>query len=263
MGIVSFPSRADLELVGMGSSAAELLRHGWLIGGLAARGRWLKDREVARQLRGGEEYRLFGLQGPVGMARGRRPEVSPGIGIQEVELVARPETTSAQRLIGLSGADGVNPQPRLPAAVEPTLALAVRAAAALSQRGVPRGDVRITGALRVDVDGDGEEDWLSVAASAHVESSLDPAEVRANDYSAVLYARGAAGPARLVAGWFAARAPRGQAPAQYTIDNLLDLDGDGALELIAEWHYYEGGGVDVYRLSGGKPRLVLATEGGL
>lgn len=51
-----------------------------------------------------------------------------------------------------------------------------------------------------------------------------------------------------------------ETPQRYAIAGLLDLNGDGALEIIVETSYYEGGGDEVYGVRNGRARRVLQVE---
>ena len=46
------------------------------------------------------------------------------------------------------------------------------------------------------------------------------------------------------------------------LSHVLDLRGDGVMEIVVECSYYEGGGVEVYRLKDGQAILVLSVSDG-
>lgn len=43
----------------------------------------------------------------------------------------------------------------------------------------------------------------------------------------------------------------------YRLAAILDLNGDGVMEIVVENGYYEGGGVGVFTAEGGEPELIL------
>ena len=43
---------------------------------------------------------------------------------------------------------------------------------------------------------------------------------------------------------------------------LVDANGDGVMEILADYTYYEGGGERLYQLKGEKVELVLAEDWG-
>ena len=51
--------------------------------------------------------------------------------------------------------------------------------------------------------------------------------------------------------------------ASFEIPGVLDLNGDGKLEVIVHSHYYEGAGTTIYDCSGGKCKAVLSVECGV
>lgn len=49
---------------------------------------------------------------------------------------------------------------------------------------------------------------------------------------------------------------------RYVLAGILDLNGDGVMEVIVESSYYEGGGDEVYEIKNGRPRRVLEVVDG-
>ena len=62
---------------------------------------------------------------------------------------------------------------------------------------------------------------------------------------------------KLIDGEFYAKASESQTPYRYEVSGLLDLDGDGRLEIIIYSAYYEGATVTVWRFGEGKLHKVL------
>jgi hypothetical protein len=52
-------------------------------------------------------------------------------------------------------------------------------------------------------------------------------------------------------------------PNVYEVPAVLDLNGDGKLEVIVHSQYYEGSATTIYDCSGGKCKAALSVECGL
>src|SRR5687767_4859342 len=119
--------------------------------------------------------------------------------------------------------------------------------------------VRITRILLVDLDGDGEDEALISATNYFTEDGGVPMDTPApGSYSIVLLRRVVAGKAQteFVAGQLY---PKDQdTPNVYEIPAVLDLNGDGKLEVIVDSQYYEGAASTIYDCSGGKCKEVLS-----
>ncbi len=113
--------------------------------------------------------------------------------------------------------------------------------------------VRITRILRVDLEGDGEEEVLISATNYFSEDKSDhsaapfpeaPIESpRRGSYFVVILRRIVAGKVQtqLVAGEVYPKPDEPVAPNVHQVTAVLDLNGDGKLEVIVHSFYYEGG----------------------
>ena len=52
------------------------------------------------------------------------------------------------------------------------------------------------------------------------------------------------------------------APESYKVVATLDLDGDGKLEVVIAWRYYEGEGTTIYHCDPKKAEALLTVECG-
>ena len=68
---------------------------------------------------------------------------------------------------------------------------------------------------------------------------------------------------QLFTGEFYPKADENAAPSVHEVAGLLDLDGDGALEVLVRSTYYEGGGMTVWQLQKGKLVKVLEIACGV
>jgi hypothetical protein len=104
--------------------------------------------------------------------------------------------------------------------------------------------------VSVDLDGDGHKEDVFCAVSRIGLGSMT--SVRAGDWSCVLLL--GIDPAdtsreRITELQFDTYgAKESAAPTEYHIAGCYDLNGDGRMELLVSWKYYEGNGVDVFAL---------------
>jgi hypothetical protein len=134
--------------------------------------------------------------------------------------------------------------------------------------------VRITRTLRVDLDGDGEEEvqisatnYFSEDKSDHSAAPFPEAPIESpqpGSYSIVILRRVVAGKVQtqLVAGEVYHKPDESVAPNVYQVIAALDLTGDGKLEVIVHSFYYEGGQTTIYRCQPDKVEAVLSVECG-
>ena len=145
----------------------------------------------------------------------------------------------------------------------------------LKVRGIADPKVRITRILRTDLEGDGEEEVLISATNYFAndksnDSSTAPfpeASIYApqrGTYSIVILRRVVDGnvQTKLVAGEVYAKPDQSVAPNVYNLAAVLDLNGDGKLEVIVHSFYYERGQASIYRCEPDKIEAVLSVECG-
>jgi hypothetical protein len=225
-----------------------------LMGGIQ-KGRWLEADALAPMLMGGEKYSLYTLTKRMGQATGAKPNSAgePCNGTNEIALSPKPER-------GIAVAGRWNALPRVPRALS-TNDPAYRQVVAnlLRRRGFNRPKINITQVLRVDLDGDGIEEALISAAHLAEGISINggPMAVHGQlgDYSFVLLRKLVRGKVRdiLLADHFYPRKIEYPAtPMQYEVVAVLDVNGDGKMEVIVRGAYYEGSGSSVFRLIGNK-----------
>ena len=232
----------------------------YLIGGRAGR-KWLDSQKAAPLVKPGETFRLFSFNGEVGRAKGGKPASveEPCPDTHSIKLSTKPENA----IIGIAAP--WNPMPRKPrdaAKTQPVYVQAVREF--LGTRGLANAEVKITRIVRVDLDGDGEEEVLISATNYGGDTGTPGPNTDARGYSFVLLRRVVAGKVQtqLLEGEFYPKAKNFNAPNAYEILAVLDADGDGELEVIVESNYYEGGAVTVFSFDGGKPKDVLTVACG-
>jgi hypothetical protein len=234
---------------------------GYLFGG-SADGKWIKAEKVAKSMKGRTAFRLFGLTQEVGKATAGKPKPAKAEACADMLTVSlSPEPKEG--LIALSAP--WNALPRKPQIADPTQQVYVDAVREfLESRRISDPKVKITRILRVDLDGDGEEELLINATNYFTKDNDVPMEAPAHgSYSIVLLRRAVAGKVQteFVTGQLYPK--DSDTPNVYEILAVLDLNGDGKLEVIVHSQYYEGAATTIYDCSGGKCKDVLSVFCGL
>lgn len=226
-----------------------------LIGGTTA-GRWIDAIRMAELLKGGERYRLFGVKGFIGEVRGEKPKAAPPeeepcSDLREVSVNPSPDKDAS---IAIGGQWNALPRP-VQVLSNSIAAYRDVLARVLAQNGIKSSDAAPAQTLRVDLDGDGTMEVL-IAASNH--SGLATA-AKAGDYSVVLLQKIVKGAVRSipVVSQYHQTAKEFAAVDQYRIVAVLDVDGDGKMEIVVHGHFYEGDWTTIYSVAGEKMQEVM------
>jgi hypothetical protein len=227
-----------------------------LIIGAHAGGKWLSSEQAGKAVEPGRKYRLFTLTGKTGDAVGGKAAPNAEVCPDVWEQTLQPATEKSAIALAVPW----NPMPRTAKASDKTQELYVKAARDfLVGKGITKPVVKITQLLRIDLDGDNEDEVLLSATHYPGEEGESPSQAEAGNYSFVLLRRVVDGKVqtRLVDGEFYPKASESRTPYRYEVSGLLDLDGDGRLEITIYSAYYEGATVTVWRFSAGKLNKVL------
>ena len=254
-----------------GSLAADLhpiveVQSGYLFGAISD-GKWIKADETAKLLTDETAYRVYGLTQALGDAKGGKPKPLEGAPCEEtltVSLSPKPE----KGVIAIAAP--WNALPRKPKVTDTTQQAYVDAVRDfLKTKGIDQPKVKIDEILRVDLDGDGEEEVLISATNYFGKKDRIPMRSPAGSYSMVLLRQVVAGKAetQLVAGEFHPKAYISKegsfdAPSAYKVIATLDLDGDGKLEIVVDSNYYEGQEITIYRYDPKKSESLLSVACG-
>jgi hypothetical protein len=234
----------------------------YLFGG-SADGKWIKAEKAAKSMKGRTSFRVFGLTQEVGKATGDKPTSAKEEACADMLTVSLPSTPN-DGVIALSAP--WNALPRKPQIADPTQQVYVDAVREfLESRRISDPKVKITRILRVDLDGDGEEEVLINATNYFTkDNDVSSDKPALGSYSIVLLRRAVAGKVQteLVAGEVYAK-DESTTPNVYEVPAVLDLNGDGKLEVIVHSQYYEGSATTIYDCSGGKCKAALSVECGL
>jgi hypothetical protein len=239
--------------------------------GASADGKWIKAQEAAKALQDEMTYHVYGLTQSLGEAKGSQPKPSEEdvcSDVLAVSLSPKPEEGA------IALAAPWNALPRKPQVTDRTQKTYVDAVREfLRTKEIEQPKVKIDKIVRIDLDGDGEEEVLISATNYFSKDQSVPMRSRAGSYSMVLLRRVVAGKVetQLIVGEFhpkdypkaAQEEGRFDAPNAYKLIATLDLDGDSKMEIVVHSDYYEGGETTIYRCDPRKVEALLSVACGV
>jgi len=230
--------------------------------GASDNGKWIKPDQAAKSIANETTYQVYSLTEKVGQITAAKPTSAeePCPDTLMVAVSSKPK----DGVIGLAAQ--WNALPRKPVIVNTTQPVYVNAVRDfLKSHGIGDPKVRITRILRIDLEGDGEEEVLINATNYFEKGEEAPIHSpRRGSYSIIMLRRVAAGKVQtqLVAGELYSKADASNAPNIYKIAAILDLNGDGKLDVVVDSFYYEGGETTIYRCEPEKIEAVLSVACG-
>lgn len=240
---------------------------GCLLGG-ALNKSFIKAEDATGKINGGETYKIYSLKGRLGVATGGRP-ASIGIPCEDVMALSTRPSYENKEVIALSG--NWPGMPRVPVAVSAsnnTYKTAVRDL--LTARGLTNPKVMIDQIYRIDLEGDGVMEALVSASYFKNGYAPQPGggpspDAAAGDYSILFMRkviRGVVQTAVLEENVYKNDAEF-IAPNQFRIRGVVDINGDGKMEVLVYGAYYEGHWTSVYEINGIQFKEVLACGCGV
>ena len=236
---------------------------GILLGGVQA-GQWLDAPTTAAALHGGERCRLYSSAGAAGEATGGKPEADPGCSFFHLFNVSVAPAAKTRGTIALGG--DWDPLPHTPSEEsidDPTYRRAV--AGLLQEQGIANPNVQLTRVLRVDLEGDGIGEAVIAATYYATDEALHAlaGSVEAGDYSLIVIHRMGQQGAEMIP-VVAVYYPKTEDVGGFQNDlrAILDLNGDGVLEVIVDSGAYEFSATSVFSIVGCQAQQVMGAECG-
>ena len=209
-----------------------------LLLGASRDGEWLQPDEAARGVTASIPFHLYGFEGYKGEFTGSLRNdglMATCPGQPWIDFTTPP---SSPDLIALSGRWDAQPRRVWEIAVSDTYITVVEDF--LRQAGMPATPVEIDSIYRFDIEGDGFEEVL-IAASYFADGPIPPGATP-GDYSILILRAlvdGQVTSVPLIDQHYPSARP-GINPAQFRIGGILDLNGDGAFDMVAYGNYAFG-----------------------
>jgi hypothetical protein len=195
MKLVGFFVATGAVWISAAVTAADLhpiveVQTGYLFGATTD-GKWTKAEEAAKALPGEATYQIYGLTESFGEAHGAKPKANEEDVCSDL-LVVSLSPESEKGVIALAAP--WNALPRKPQVTDPAQKVYVEAVRDFLQtKGIEQPKVKIENIVRVDLDGDGEEEALISATNYFSKDDRVPMRSPAGSYSMVILRRAVAG----------------------------------------------------------------------
>jgi hypothetical protein len=237
------------------------LRYGYLIGAIQ-NGKWIESDSAKKSVRPGMKLQVYGITGVVGTVSVVKLDT------QNEPCEDRPTVKVNPKKVkqgAVAFAANWNPLPRKPKLAEVKQKQHVDVVREfLRQRGLRDPIVHISQIVSVDLDADGKGEFV-ISATHYKDGDEIPDEATANTYSFVMVERFVDGKpkAELVDGEFYPEAKGDMPPNKFEIAALLDLNGDGKIDIVLRSAYYEGDEISIYEYQPTGAKKVLSVGCGL
>jgi hypothetical protein len=246
-----------------GTAMAEMfpiidVREGYLVGAIDE-GKWIEAKRAVESMKVGSTLPIYDLSGQVGKVDVVKVE-NEGEPCPQTPFVILDPKQPERGVIAF--APKWNPLPRKAQTLDVAQDVYVDLVRKfLIEHKIRDPVVNITQILRIDLDGDGEDEVLISATHYERESDEVPNASGANTYSFVMLRRVVGGKVKteLVVGEFYPKAKKFNAPNKYEVAALLDLNGDGKIDIVVHSTYYEGDEIDIFECGKSSVKKVLSV----
>jgi hypothetical protein len=238
------------------------MRYGYLIGAVES-GNWIEPTDATNSVKPGAKLPVYGLAGAVGTAAivklDTQNEPCP-----DRPVVKLNPKKMRQGAVAFAASWNTLPRKQKLVDVKQQKQHVDVVRGFLRERGLRNPVVHISQIVCVDLDGDGQEEFV-ISATHYKNGDKIPDESTANTYSFVMIERVIDGKTKteLVDGEFYPEAKADSAPNRFEIAALLDLNDDGKIDLVLRSAYYEGDEISVYEYQPTAVKKVLSVGCGL
>jgi hypothetical protein len=237
------------------------MKVGGLLGGVE-NGKFIDAKTTAARLKGDENYTLYLFNGKnENGLKLKKPENSQDV-CDDFYYVESDEESHKKGGVALGAGYRWNPVIRASQSINLDDATYKKAVAdVLRTKGITKTTIKLTQAVRVDLEGDGQEEVL-ISATRY--SGDIASQAKRGDYSFVMLRKIVGGKAQniLIGGDFVNKNVDFGAPSTYEISAIADLNGDGKMEVIIHSAYYEGSYSSAYEIKGNKLTEIKALAAG-
>src|SRR4051812_36799269 len=237
------------------------VQYGYLIGAVE-NGKWIESDAATKSVKPGPKLQVYGMTGPVGSVSIVKLDTA-GEACPDRPMVKLNPKKPKQGAIAF-GAKW-NPLPRKPQPVDLKDKRYVDLVRTfLTEHGLKDPVVQITQAVKIDIDGDGQDEVV-ISATHYKNGDEIPDEPAPNTYSFVMLARFSQDKTKgeLVAGEFYPDAKSEMPANKFEVAALLDLNGDGKIDIVVRSRYYEGDEISVYEYKSSEFKKALSVGCGL
>lgn len=237
------------------------VQHGYLIGAIHS-GKWLEPTDSTNSIKPGAKLPVYGVAGKIGTIEAVKVDTANEPCPDRPVVKLNPRKMKSGEV---AFAASWNPLPRKIQAIDARQKQHVDLVHEfLRQRGFRDPVVHISQIVSVDLEGDGHDEFV-ISATHYKGGDKIPDESSANTYSFVAIERIVEGKpkAELVDGEFYPAAKADAAPNRFEIAALLDLNGDGKIDIVVRSAYYEGDEISVYEYRPSGAKKVLSVGCGL
>jgi hypothetical protein len=236
------------------------MKAGGILGGVQ-NGKFVDAKTTAKSLKGGEDYTLFSMMGPEeGVLTGGKADNDMDVCTDFYYVKFADGDPESGVLLGPG--HKWNPAPRIPRELSLTNKTYIKIASDfLKTKKIVASNVKLTQLYSVDLDGDGKQEII-LTATRYSGGELSSAKI--NDYSFTIVRTVVAGKAKNIeiGGEYIKKGFDFGAPNTYLVSAVLDLNGDGKMEIVENWSYYEGSGSFVLEFKAGKTTEIKVLEAG-
>ncbi|MEO8285493.1 MAG: hypothetical protein ABI670_03540 [Chloroflexota bacterium] len=230
---------------------------GCLLGGTSG-GKWISTDAMSSTVKSGQKYRVYTLKGYLGQATGSAAE-SMGVPCEEEREVTIKPAYKGDIVVASGGPWAA--MPRVPKSLGANQPVYVKAVSdLLKARGIASPRVKIEQIVQIDLEGDRVNEVLVSASYFGGSDANGPTpSAEAGDYSILFMRKVINGKLETIvlADGEYPQPLEFAAPLKYTLGGVLDLNGDGVMEIVVHSEYYEGLSSSVFQVNGAQVEEVL------